>query len=606
MAEFGVQATQLAAPQGAGSAPLAPVQEQSVNTSGIPVIASVGESIAKGVAALMAPKESAVATGWHSQQEALDRSLEKEDITASEYKVRKDALWSQSVQVSLSTGGDKSLKVLEAAREARARMGTFGEQEVQQKTQLEIDSDKLKQASKLGIVTYAGMDKAARQAVIEQVDVLNRINADQELASKSLDYRVKVDSFNQAQDERRARVQVSSLMSTEITKRMAFSDNLAQLVKQNKMTKDEAANALTESHIKTTQALIEADGGRGEAFKPFKDNFDQMHKWQLSMFDEKADVEKIKLQIEGVQSRMKLMLLNDNKELQGYVAASSLFGHSPAMMADMIKATANVRDRIATITSMDRSTSIVVGTNPKDEQAIYKNLLTGMGDVVKDPSNKDAVKDASRGVNNVLSQMKDIKTKASSASLGSVMNFIADPKFKDFLAIGNVDAQALQGAKEAYQLSYQSAITDNLSKTLEGVYKQKPETDVMGAPRSVSAIERGNLQVNFDGVNVSFTVKQMPSDPVQRRNIANAIDSLNSSRAAISQLVRAGAHLENSNDYTKFWETNKHVILPNVFSGYEGLEIGDVKDGFRYIGYQAGVEGSGPPSNTKSWEKVGK
>ncbi|MNL80767.1 hypothetical protein D3C87_2076960 [compost metagenome] len=50
--------------------------------------------------------------------------------------------------------------------------------------------------------------------------------------------------------------------------------------------------------------------------------------------------------------------------------------------------------------------------------------------------------------------------------------------------------------------------------------------------------------------------------------------------------------MEGSTDYAKYWENNKHIWLPEMFSKYKGLEIGDVKNGMRYLGGDANQQSS--------------
>jgi hypothetical protein len=52
----------------------------------------------------------------------------------------------------------------------------------------------------------------------------------------------------------------------------------------------------------------------------------------------------------------------------------------------------------------------------------------------------------------------------------------------------------------------------------------------------------------------------------------------------VNQLVKAGAHMEGHTNYDKYWEANKHQILPNMFPDPARLKVGQVVDGYKYIG----------------------
>lgn len=186
-----------------------------------------------------------------------------------------------------------------------------------------------------------------------------------------------------------------------------------------------------------------------------------------------------------------------------------------------------------------------------------------------------AEKEAVTMVNNVLKQtgdmMNDPNGKRDPKQFQELAKFFSSPEYGQFAASGKLNPEAAKAAKYSWQVGYAPAISKGVQVKLdEYLYGQAGKT---GAPTKVSDA----ISVQMSGTNITFVPKAGKSlDPVEAQSQADAVRGLKKSEEAINQLVKIGAHLEGTQDYKAYWEANKHVFMPQLFSKYEGLDIGYV------------------------------
>ena len=74
--------------------------------------------------------------------------------------------------------------------------------------------------------------------------------------------------------------------------------------------------------------------------------------------------------------------------------------------------------------------------------------------------------------------------------------------------------------------------------------------------------------------------------------------AIKEAEGALNQVIRIGAHMEGTTDYAKYWENNKHLIMPSIYPDPAKLKPGQVVDGYKYLGGPSGVQ--------SNWQFVGK
>ena len=154
MADYGVNATQLSAPQGAGTAPVAPVQQQAVNTSMVPMLASAAGSIGEAISGFIHKQaqdnETQIIGGYNREQGAINSAMADGEITAAEAGARSKALFTK-----YSVGYAGHMKALNQARTALSGGSELGLAEEAVKSDMEIRKSAKIAAQADGIEFYA-------------------------------------------------------------------------------------------------------------------------------------------------------------------------------------------------------------------------------------------------------------------------------------------------------------------------------------------------------------------------------------------------------------------------------------------------------------------
>ena len=204
---------------------------------------------------------------------------------------------------------------------------------------------------------------------------------------------------------------------------------------------------------------------------------------------------------------------------------------------------------------------------------------------------KDAPKlkeEITNSVRQYLSQVGKTNGQGMTAKdLQTFAEFVESADFGKFVSENPLNKEEIEPVKYIYQQTYEGpavkAVDDILQKqvtTSTGLVPNRAATGAKLEPKSELVTDR--IGVSFDGSSVKFFVK----DGSGRAGAAagSSTDELNQSAQAVNKLIRRGAHLNGTTDYNKYFEEHKHILLPRLFSAYEGLEIGQVVNGKRYLG----------------------
>jgi len=191
MAEFGSQATQLSAPQGAGSAPLAPVQQQAVNTSSIQMLAAAAPAIGQGIANFMQKQakdqETAVVSAYTQEQATINAAIADGTLQPAEAAGRSKALFSK--YAANFAGNMESLNKARTALSGGSELGTA---EDALKTDQELRKSAKLAAQADGVEFYGGMSKQAEDALLKAHSSGVRIQ-------KQLEQQIKINAEARAQ-----------------------------------------------------------------------------------------------------------------------------------------------------------------------------------------------------------------------------------------------------------------------------------------------------------------------------------------------------------------------------------------------------------------------
>ena len=602
MAEFGTQATQLSAPQGAGSQPIAPVREQYVNDSILnsPIIGEVGDIIQKGLVGLrkqeQEDRKNSVLGGYVQEETAINNAVSTGQLSPSAAAAR-----SRANANKYYAGYPQYIEDFEKAGKALRGFTEAGEVQEQLKAERQIRERDKEAASTAGFSFTAGMSKEAEDAQIAAHKTNVRVQQQLQQQFQINQEKRAQGTFDQAQadrDSKETAIQaINSVAGDNMAAFQAYGNTIVQDVKSGKRTSDEGQLLLTERFSNIGAAIQSAARLNPELAAPYRTLFNESNELFKRMLDPKAEADKLENELKRVTTRLKLVALNDPK-FAATVTTSQLLGNNPTIS---FASSAEVMGAIARI-AQDPASGFkpqVVG-NPDVEPQTLKLLKSGLNQL-KDPKtpNIEIQKvEAENSVNELLKQTGlQLNVGAPPERLKGIAEFFASPEYASIVTSGRIDKEAAQAAKKTFQLIYEPVLIQGIKQKLESPAGVELNFGVnfMGEPTQVSTKKSPQklqdvVDIKFNGSGVAFVPKTATGlDPANARALQGLTQELNSSQKALNQMIHIGAHMEGTTNYEAYWNKMKGEFLPYVFSPYgDKLPIGTIKTyqgkNYRYIG----------------------
>jgi hypothetical protein len=591
MAEFGRQATQLSDPQGSGTGPIAAVQEQASTISLMPAIGSLVDLFGKGLA------ESNKASAEARKKAVIDEYTSNEKVYADAYLAGE---WNSS-HVGLASRANyarfigSNSELGEELNKARSRIygGTeTGEAQKKEDAAFARREKDLAGAASMGLPTYPDMGKKAEDAVLEAYYTTVRVN---EQTRKDL----------QASSERRAvaaegRAVVSQAMSVEdhVTKKRSV-DGLIAIGSANfdavaALGEDLQAQMAKGMPYETAFATFKANKSRIEAGMtaisasnpelagPWNKMFADMFSTIEQRLDPKAktadEVTRLTNEFNTLVTKQKLATIKSDPEIQKLYVDNLLFGDAVLLKISQ----SPVIERYMATTSKGLPAEQVVGTkNDKQLFSITQEALKNLNRA--DIKDKDkATAQAATLVNSLLKQTAGMQGEFSPNALNQASTFFSSSEFGKWSVEGKADPVSIANAQKVFMQKYDPAV-------------KQAVVDVLNTTQSNNTKIGDSVKIEMKGNKIVFS-NTPTTAPVQQgrgtgfgTNPQENKEQLNKASDGITQLVRMHAHLEGTTDYPKYWEANKHLILPSVFPDPSRLKVGEIHKGqdgkkYKYIG----------------------
>lgn len=606
MAEFGFQATQLSAPQGAGSAPLAPVQQQAVNTSSMPMLAAAAPAIGQGIANFMQKQakdqETAVVSAYTQEQATINAAIADGSLPPAEAAGRSKALFTK---YTANFAGN--IDAISKARTALSGGSELGVAEDALKTEQDLRKSAKLAAQADGIEFYSNMGKEAEDALLKAHSSGVRIQ-------KQLEQQIKINAEARAQgswdrDMQDAKLKddtithLNTLAGSNLEASRAVVVDLKQKVASGKKTYEQAKIEMGIHFTRINAGIASLTGKNADLGTQYSKLFADVQKFGEQLLDPKADAANLQGQIDSIVKMQSLSALQRDLTLQRSVAAAELFKGSPMALQTALGTNAGVTTAVTQMISGSNIVNPVIG-NTQVEKGVFDTLKGSISDASRNDGNTQYNLEVNRGITAALKQVGEQVGKGDPKALQESAKFFASAEYGNFIRSNQVDPQVLANANRVYKTVYEQAIVKGVEQQINAAFSQQPAMPAAGVLKrsmggesvAVEAVKRENLTVTFNGSGIVFDIKDVPNDPVSQRNARAAIDALNTSQKAVNEVIRLGAHTQGSTDYAKQWEDNKHVYFPTLFSPYKNLEIGQVVDGLRYKGGDAKKE--------SSWEQI--
>jgi len=334
---------------------------------------------------------------------------------------------------------------------------------------------------------------------------------------------------------------------------------------------------LTQSFSNIERAIASASALHPELGRTYKALFDEAKQLGMDQIEGKTAGAAAENQLKALQTKIMLTTLASPENKAFYGMSKVFNGNLPATF---LNANTAARDSITRLTLEFGGNAPQVVGRADTEPATFDLLKSQVSAIEsgKVPDAEATKTQLGHAANNVLAQVgKAASTGLKPEQLSASFNFIASPEYAKLISYGKIDGQAAQAANKVFSLMYENSISKSLEKRLEEPFRDTSgKNDV--AYKDIVDFQWKNGKVSAEAA------KGMWMTPMESHDRDHFVQQMETNTKVVNQLVKAGAHMEGHTNYDKYWEANKHQILPNMFPDPARLKVGQVVDGYKYIG----------------------
>lgn len=593
MAEFGAQATQLTAPQGAGSAPLAPVQEQAVNTSMMPLLAGAAHSIGQGISNIMAGRAEAQRDQIqkdHAQGiQKYNDMLEAGEIKLNEYSAR--VRLHNDQYGSVFPNMSKEFK----ANIEMANMGRSGPAMDQVKTSEEIATQRIKDMNKKGIDISFNDSPEVRKAAEAKYNEMLRMDMYNEMITKeaaAFTAKTNIEKERMALD---AHEKISSYAATETDYVYKLAEDIGRKVRSGAVSYDEGKLRIDKIMTQIDLSLNEMASVNKDSADRFRKTFDQTGKNVYAMIDPKVDLDMQKVQndraIEAARGRA---LVRDPRLADTLFQLETMKG-APDIVRNKFATSGGLESFIKMFNTKPEeagTTAITPVVGTRDDAAVTqntKNLLRAS------KGNAELTTQAFNATNNYLSQVGNGAAGRDPEKLQEAGRFLASDEFGDFMASQdkNLSMPALKSSKDVIKRDYENAMVGVVEQSLVKAEETAMRFPNIAVKKSLTDPADYKLQAStatppiateFSDGRVRFVLNFTPMTTTEARDAQDLLESLKKSEDAVNRINRINTHVSRSKDYKADWEENKYNYLPRMYKFKPGEKAVHNNVEFEYVG----------------------
>jgi hypothetical protein len=583
MADFNMS---LSGPSAAGAQPIAAIQPPTqLNTAapwinlGASLVEVLGKNMEEQKKADKLQQQNAIISEYTAGMSTLAQTAETGQLSPSEISARKQAFHRKMV-ATYPVFSDEFGKINKNLTEFSALSNVETEQKA-------FDDARKKTISDMQAAGYPINDKTPKnvlEANIEAYQTSLRTEGEFKKMKERVQFNMSLSAEQRTQQEFDQKQQANKLLAEMgDTHLSATMQNVQNLISEFDKTGDAQGSSMKLyamfQNIDSTIAALSSSNPT--AAKAYKDLFDGVRKLGEEGIKPGKNAEMWNQKLQLLQNQVKFQALSSSPEAKTLYGASALFhGNMPATFLDM---NVNGRDAYAALGltfGVNKPVPQVVGTDNLQgtldgaKSQIAKTKTGGVGDVNK------VLEQSGNVVNNVLKQLGNASGIGLDAKkVAPAVSFLGTSEFLELQKAGRIDNEALTGAKNAIQVLYQREVVKGVESKL--------------------GTSGGNLEFNFNGAGVVLqpAASGKPLTYLEQGARNNAIKEFENTSVVINQIIRAGAHMEGHDDYRKYWEENKHFIVPSYFPDPVKLKVGQVESGYKYLG--------GNVKDKNNWQKVG-
>lgn len=610
MADF---TTQLNAPQGAGATVIQPFQERSVEYQPNPLVTGIVNIFAKGLE--QSRKEDAEARKNAVIQEyTRNEQVYSDAMTSGQWNASQTATASRANFAKFLGAYPELSEELGKQRNLVYNGTEIGQAQQQVDQQQKMRNDQITKARDAGFVIpdYASVETqdymidAHQSRIVLERDISDQYKRNAENRAAAAEgrsqqtHQIQLDEYATKQNSINGLVNIFS-------KNIDGLRSLSKDVLNNPSIPFEQKQATLElqiNNIKSGLALVSASNP--ELAAPFARIVDDIATTTKQLADPKnksaTELQLLKDQYETLMTKAKMAVIAD-PPTRNAIAVSSLFGNNPDVTLRLVNSGVLTGTLAKLGLGPDAgNTPQVVGTS--DEKQVLTGLKGALNLMQKGAAKGDPeanTKEAVNAVNAVLKQNAVMDKSVPPQTLKELAGFYSSTEFGKISP--TLDSETQQNVANIMAISYIPSVTQAVENRLNSTLYTTQPIGFAAAKGGMSAgaAAQGprkvldDVNIAFNGRGVDFIAKPNATDTYwassTRQALKEAADGLNT-------MIRMGAHLEGTTNYAKYWEDNKHKLLPSIYPDPVKLKPGQVVNGYKYLG--------GKYSDQSNWEPVGK
>lgn len=610
---FGTDATTLQAAQGAGSAPLAPVQDPSWSNKGSALMDFAGNAL--GAYAEYKVKQTKDEKPWMAQRNQYQKEL---NTLQQQYQTAGDSITSKQVltkmrQLTTQYQADGAAFGIEYSKAISdtytyARTGTgIEELETLRENDVKRQDDAINNMVKTGVFASQGGDLTEEQRGLA-IQLVSNQNA-LELASKKVidaEDRVmkkvahgqSVTTFDQNQEtffaERAAQLELGNYLATGFD---VVSSNLDTYRSEVKADGSNYAEVL--SKFQLTLEPMRAEAASVLQFNPqaasaFNSSMDRITKLGVDMLDPKK-------RTEGMENEFKRLILAEKlriANLQTGVTTIAMNELTQGLAVNMVassKLGARAYKEMDEMTSNNIMPSLVTGET-EVQRPILKTLENGIVEAAqgKGRNAQAALEDGIKSHEAVLNSFGSLSPDKP-VTLSYAIDYLASGAPKAIIEAGRYNEAANTKALAVFQETYLTGVGKNVQNYFGTRVGEATYVDGSADPtQTPSVINLVSFEMDATG---SIRVKE-DRDPRMKfvgstYYMAKQVREAQKQADDMSRTVKAAAHMMGTTNYQDVWIDLRAAMMPYHFPTRDKVKEA-MNDGWN---------GKGSMFNGASWNK---
>lgn len=576
MAEFGTQATQLQGPQGMGANIVSPVQTMDTGRNPLyGVVSSIADTFAKGIQAdnkeLAAKQKAGIIGEYTGKIRRLTSGLEQGTVNAARVSVESKQLFSQYM-----ANFPEYASELSAAAKSLTEFSSLSTAETEMREERDAEKRQLAAAEASGFITPPGASDALKADNIRAHALEVRAEKEFRVISSRFTHNQAVLTAEQAiqkrQDEDTASKLINDLAGSTVQNFGALARDLSDAVRKDPTRATEARASLGIRMSQIRASMLSVSKVNPALATPYQKIMDELEKVGMDMLDPAKRLEDTKNAYELLITKTMLIGASSSPAAAAAVAANRQFGNNPTLLLQTTKASIDAFSVMAQtpFTTTD-AVPKVIGEAPELEKDALKLMKLSIEGLVGGKVEKSelAAMQTSQSTNHILKQIGSLAERGAidPERTYGIVRGLAEPSFGKYAETGNLDKGAAQSAKKTVQIFWRKTGDDVMARLEKSPLSPTGEAPFIRGTQTRNPIQYKHMvDVTFDGSNVVFSPKTGKiGGPAQVQVQERTLGELKGAQILINQALRAGAHLDGTTDYKKYWEENKHEMFPALF-----------------------------------------